>query len=164
MSNGSFISFTKQDLSTHALLKKFSGVMTILEATYSLGMMTCLAIFFFLEAGYLDSLASVSPSVHAADTLTCSGGFSGFLQPNSSDDKGSKGTNRGASIETARIGSTSTRDTCSGDTCIGNTSAGGVYARSACIGVACIGNTSVWGVGTESIDARVTKRADVKSL
>ena len=162
--HGSFISFTKQDLSTRALLERFSGVTTFSGAIYSLGVTTCPAIFSYLEAWYSDSLASVSPSVHAADTLTRSGGFSGFLRPSSSDGKGFKGTDRGACIEAARIGSTCTRDTCSGDACISNTSAGGAYARSACIGGACIGNTSVWGVDTEGIDARVAKGADVEGL
>ena len=137
---------------------------TFLRAIYSLGMTTCPAIFSCLVARYLDSLASVSPSVHAADTLTRSWSFSDFQWPSSSDDKCSMGTNRGACIEAARIGSICTRDTCSGDGYIGNTSAGGAYAKSDYIGGADIGTTSIWDIGSEGIDARVVKGADVKGL
>ena len=144
------------------MLKRFSGVTTILRATYFLGVTTCSAIFSCLEARYSDSLASVSPSVHAADTLTRSRSFTDIQRPSSSNDKCSKSTNRGACIEAARIGSTCTRDTCSGDGYIGNTSAGGACARSACIKGVCIETTSIWDVGSEGIDARVAKRADVK--
>ena len=139
----SFILFTKQDLSICTLLERFSGVTTFSGATYFLGITTSPAIFSYLEAGYLDSLASVFPTVYAADTLTCSRGFSGFLRPSSSDGKGSKDTDRGAYIEAARIGSTCTRDTCSRDACIGNTFAREACTRSACIGSAYIGNTSI---------------------
>lgn len=86
----SFIWSTKPGLSTCALLKRFSGVITFLRAIYSLDVITCLTIFSYLEPGYLDSLASVSPSIHTPNILTCFEGFSSFLWPCSIGAKGAK--------------------------------------------------------------------------
>lgn len=65
---------------------------TLLKVTNFLELTTCPAIFSCLDAGYLNSLASLSPSVHM---LTCSGGVPDFLPSLLIEEKGTKDANVG---------------------------------------------------------------------
>ena len=108
-----------------------------------------LAIFFCLDAGYLDILASVSTLVNASNMLTHSKGFPSFLRPSSSDGKGNKGTNRVACIGTANIGSTCTRDTCARAIGARDTSS----ARGACVKGAFVRGAYVESICARSVGA-----------
>lgn len=59
------------------LLKIFSRVISLSKVTNFSGLTTCPAIFFYLNAGYLDSLIFLSLLIHALNMMICSGGFLG---------------------------------------------------------------------------------------
>ena len=150
---GIFVSSKKRELKPYVLLGTSSGVTTLSEminssrvTTMNTSFTSSPAIFFCLDEGYSDILASVSVLVNASNMSTRSGGFPGFPRPSSSDGKGAKGTDRIACIGAAGIGSTCTKDTCARGTGAGDTSsAGGAYVKGAFVGGACAESTCASG-------------------
>lgn len=90
-----FMWLIKQKLKTYILLKIFLRVTTISRVTNSSGITTLkisfmsgLAISFYLDAGYWNSLVFVSLLVNTLNILTFSGSFLDCLQLESFDNKG----------------------------------------------------------------------------
>lgn len=124
----------------------FLRVTTLLKVINSLGVTTInifftggLVIFSYLNAGYLNSLTSISVLVNALNMSTCFEGFLGFLRPSLSNSKGTKGTNRVIYIKVANIGSTCIRDTYARSISPKNTFfARGVYVKGTFVRGICI--------------------------
>lgn len=110
-------------------------------------LMTCPAIFFCLDAGYLDSLAFLSVLIHTPNMLSYFGGFLDFPLSLSTKEKGIKGADIGGFwLDNACVGGFIIKDvgtksvyivgTCAERAYIGSTCINNIYAKDAYIGVA----------------------------
>ena len=123
--------------------------------------MTGPAVFFCLHTEYLDILASLSPSVHTSNILTCSRGFPGFPPSLSTEKKDTKGVDigdpklgsacaggssiKGAGTEGTCIANICTEKACTRGVCTGNT-----YVKDVYIGVASDESTGIGNAGAKS--------------
>lgn len=121
-----------------SLLKviNFSNI-TIIKISF----ISDLAIFFCLNVGYLNSLASEFTLINILNMLICFGKFSSFLQPNLFDGKDAKSINRvvyirAVSIRNNYIKNTYTKSTTGNTFFIKST-----YVKDAFVKIACTKST-----------------------
>lgn len=108
-----------------------------------------LAIFSYLNIGYLDSLIFVSVSLNGSNISTCFDKFLDFLQPSLFNDRDAKHIKKVTYIVVVNITNTSTRNTYTrsiGAEDISSTK--GTYGKDAFIGNAYTKNTYIRGANT----------------
>lgn len=118
--------------------------MTTMKTSFTSGP----AIFFCLDAGYLDNLAFIFAVVNISNISTYFRGFPDFSRPSWSDGIDDKDTNRVAYIGTAGIKSTCIRDICTRGTNVKDTSSArgtyvkGAFVRGICAKIIYIGDAN----------------------